>query len=847
MKVSLNTIKQLTGIDMPLDELTSKINSQLGAIEEIVELGDKYKDALIVKVISADQHPNADRLKVCMVDDGGVREGVERNGDGQAQVVCGAPNVTAGMFAVWLPPNSTVPATSDDKEPFVLSARELRGVISQGMLAAGDELAINGDHDGIVEITQSDIADGGAELSPGLSFARTFGLDDTIIDIENKMFTHRPDLFGQLGLAREIFAISQPDPSSTVHNEDWFTEEEWYWRVPTFENADELKLNVFNDAPDSVSRFMAVAMQGVEIKPSPLWLQTTLVRWGSKPINNVVDLTNYIMLLTAQPTHAYDYDKLRGSTLGARMAKQGETVKLLNGKTYVLDKTDIVIADGEGPVGLAGIMGGGDSEVSQSTTNIVLEVATFDMYTVRKSSMRHGIFTDALTRFNKGQSYLQNDRVISRLIELIRAYSSAHQASDVIDLNSVFSDGNRDSIHGQIRYDSKFINERLGLNLTPVFIGNLLRFGHFATYKPDEGDDTTLETTAPFWRTDIEVPEDIVEEVGRLYGFDRLPRELPQRGIKPAAKNQRRELKTRIRESLSKAGANEVLSYSFVPGKLLEATEYDTKDAFKISNALSPDLQYYRPRVLPSLLDKVHPNIKSGHDEFALFEIGKGHNKNLPVDDEGLPAEPEFVELVYAAKKPRDGAAFYVGRRLLDQLAVDLGIELEYKPNMAAEAVRLYEPARSATVIDRNTGLAIGIVGEVTSSVAHKLKLPEYCAAVSIDFDKLLKASVDTGAHYRPLSRYPSVSQDVSLKVDAAVQYRDLLESVERAAEDIEDMVVDIAPRTVYQSKEDKAHKTVTLRLTVTSHERTLTDVEVGKIVDVISDRTAKDHGSETI
>ena len=306
MRVSLNTIKTYTTVDLSVPELVAKINSQLGQVENVIDLGSRYEGATIVKVVTCESHPNADKLSVCSVDDG--------SGE-LIQVVCGAPNVRAGIFAVWLKPGMTVPSTAEDKEPFVLGTRELRGIMSNGMLAAGDELAINNDHDGIIEITERDLA-AGRTLQAGMSFAEAFDLNDTLIDIENKMFTHRPDLFGQLGVAREIAGI-QNIP---------FNDPDWYWNEPAFVAASELKLVIFNDTPEKVPRLMAVAMSNVSIAPSPLWLQTTLLRWGSKSINNIVDMTNYAMLLTAQPTHAYDYDKLRGATLGARMAKPGEKI-----------------------------------------------------------------------------------------------------------------------------------------------------------------------------------------------------------------------------------------------------------------------------------------------------------------------------------------------------------------------------------------------------------------------------------------------------------------------------------------------------------------------------------------
>ena len=419
MKVSLNLIKQLINFELPpVDELVVRVNQQLGGVDEVIDLNAKYGGARIVRVVECAKHPNADRLSVTKIDDGGVVADVPRDENGLVQVVCGAPNVHADMWAIWLPPKSTVPASFDDDEPFVLDARPLRGVLSQGMLAAADELDIGTDHEGIIEIHEHDVP-AGVELASDAGFAETFGLDDYVLDIENKMFTHRPDCFGQLGAAREIAGI--------FHQQ--FTSPDWYKSVQQFTGAEGLDLTVINDVPELVPRFMAVAIRDVTVQPSPLWLQCQLVAMGGKPVNNIVDATNYMMLMTAQPTHAYDYDKLRGHKLEARMARDGEKVCLLNGKEYELTSDDIVIADGEGVIGLAGIMGGAGTEVSNETKNIVLECANFDMYALRRTAMRHGIFTDALTRFNKGQSPLQNAAVLKRLISMVGGV----QASEVFD------------------------------------------------------------------------------------------------------------------------------------------------------------------------------------------------------------------------------------------------------------------------------------------------------------------------------------------------------------------------------------------------------------------------------
>lgn len=826
MKVSLNIVRSLINFELPsVDELVLRVNQQLGGVEEVIDLGAKYAGARIVRIVECGKHLDADRLSVTKIDDGGAVPDVPRDDNGYVQVVCGAPNVHADMWAIWLPPGSTVPVSFDDTEPFVLGARPLRGVLSQGMLAAADELAIGTDHKGIIEITENDLPSG-AELQAGARFAKIFGLDDFVLDIENKMFTHRPDCFGQLGVAREIAGIFGQQ----------FTSPEWYKVQQQFSTAEGLDLMVTNDAPELVPRFMAVVIKDVEVKSSPLWLQCQLVAMGGKPINNIVDATNYIMLMTAQPTHAYDYDKLRGHYLGARLARLGEKVSLLNGKEYELTVDDIVITDGEGVIGLAGIMGGSNTEVSNDTKNIVLECATFDMYALRKTAMRHGVFTDALARFNKGQSPLQNAAVLKRLMSMV----SGVQASEVFDLKE-FSDEFDDYFDGKytpanIDIDSKFINERLGLKLSENDICGLLNNVEIKSHGPEEELDYIC-IQSPFWRTDLELPEDIVEEVGRLYGFDKLPRELPHRSIKPAPKNPRRELKNAIRQSLSRAGANEILTYSFVHERILKNAEQDVIQAYKLSNALSPDLQYYRLTVLPSLLDKVYANIKSGHNEFALFEIGKGHLKSKGLNKEGLPIENNYIDLVYISKKDKPGAPFYVTKKLINNLGKDLGVKFEFEKivnQIDKQILAPFDIDRSSLIIIDN-GDIVGLVGELKQSVIKNFKLPQYISAASIDIDILQKnISKNIGDSYHPLSKFPSTRRDISIEIDLAVSYKDVLNVVKNSLQKQDDEFISIRLVDIYRAK-DSSFKTITLNISMTNYNRTLTATDASRIIENIN------------
>ncbi len=604
-----------------------------------------------------------------------------------------------------------------------------------------------------------------------------------------------------------------------------------------------LGLRVFNEAKEKVPRFMAVAVKGVAVKPSPFWLQCALVRMGSKPISNIVDITNYVMLLTAQPLHAYDYDKLRGNTLGVRMGKTGEKLPLLNGKTYEVTEDDIVIVDGEGPVGMGGVMGGGNSEVSASTTNIVLECATFDMYAIRKASMRHGLFTDAVTRFNKGQSPLQNPVCVDFALRMMLSLAGGEQASTVFDARTdeLTQPIEANEMVPTLSMLPAFIRERLGINMSKHDMVQLLGNVEFPLcedcgWDPDDAEDNDdeLHVNMPFWRMDIQDPEDVVEEIGRLYGFDKLPHELPERSIQPAPKNANLEMKRKIGQMLSSAGANEVKTYSFVHERVLKAAGQDPSQAFRLGNALSPDLQYYRLSLTPSLLAHVHANIKAGHDEFALYEFGKAHRKG-DLDDEGLPREYERLALVYAAKKSPQ-AAYYTARRYVEALAPNLGyVPLQdYDTSehaIFAQLVKPFDPERSAVLFQGEN--FVGVVGEFAAATRRAFKLPEGAAGFEV-FQSFLRTFQPKA--YVPLSRFPHVTQDISLKVSAGTPFADVFAAADQALTSLrsEELSLELSPLDIYQA-EGATEKTITLRLKATNYLRSLTDTEVTTYLDTLA------------
>ena len=832
MKISLNTIRRFNehykaapAFTLGVDELVEKIGAQLGAVEEIIDLGAKYKGIIIVKVVACDKHPDADKLSLCKIDDGGAAKDVERDGDDRIQVVCGAPNVHEGMLAAWLPPGTTVPSTVDGDEPLVLEAREIRGQKSNGMLASPKELVLGDSHEGILEIE--------GDLQPGSDFAQAYALDDIVLDIENKMFTHRPDCFGFMGVARELAGIQ----GLPFKSPDWYTPDP---KFPDIE-GEALKLAVKNELPELVPRFTAIALSGVKVGPSPLWLQIYLAEIGQKSINNIVDYTNFYMQETGQPLHAYDYDKVKAlsngeATFVIRNPKPGEKIKLLNGKEIEPRPEAVMIATDKQLVGIGGVMGGTETEVDGQTKNIILECANFDMYSIRRTSMAHGLFTDAVTRFTKGQSPLQNLAVLNKIVDEIRKSGSGKVAGQAIDDNHLDETiMTRESLRPPVTVAADFINSRLGLKLSVDEMTTLLQNVEFTI--ETKGDELVIK--APFWRTDIELREDVVEEVGRLYGYDKLPLDLPKRDLTPTAKDPLLTLKAEVRVKLSAAGANEVLTYSFVHGDLLAKAGQDPARAFQISNALSPDLQYYRLSLIPSLLEKVHPNIKAGYDEFALFELGKTHGLDHQEDDEGLPKEFEFTALVVAAadKLKPAGSPYYQARKYLTELT---GVQLEFKPvgegMQQYPVVQPYDPNRSALVSVKGTGEFLGIIGEFKPAVGRGLKLPKYCAGFEVD-TTVLQTVLKNAKKYVSLPRFPKVTQDITLKVPAELAYQELLDFVwaELAKVQPDNTLPSLAPVDIYQAKDDTKHKNVTFLLSIASYDRTLTDTEVNKHLDTVA------------
>jgi len=838
MIISVNWLKKFTDIDLPINELATLIGARLVEIEEVIDLGAKYKGVIIARVAECKKHEDSDHLNVTKLDDGGVTPNVERDENGYVQVVCGAPNVREGLLVAWLPPSSTVPETASDVEPFVLAARKLRGVMSNGMIASARELDLFDDHTGILEIDK--------EVAPGTSFAEAYELDDYLLDIENKSLTHRPDCFGIIGFAREVAAIQDKQ----FHTPEWLKAAE-----PTASSETAIAApSVTIDSPELSDRYQAVILTGAkEAAVSPLQIQTYLARVGVRPINAVVDVTNYLMMLTGQPLHAFDYDKLLAMNEGkadihVRAGRTGETLALLDGRTITLTPDDIVIANGEKAVALAGAMGGAETEIDGSTKTIILESATFNLYSLRATQMRHGIFSEAITRFTKGQPAELTAPVLKNAIQMLHDFADATQASDIAE---VYPGKKQPS---EITLDAAVVNGVLGSNYTVEDMLDTLQHVEFeATMTCDDkdllpGSDGCLHVVAPYWRSDIHIPEDVIEEVGRINGFDTIEPVLPLRDFTAVRPSDFDAFRSQVRQALVRAGANEVLTYSFIHGDALVKAGQKQEDSYKIVNSISPDLQYYRQTLTPSLLATIHPNIKQGYDSFAVFELNKVSLKQQKMTEENVPKEVNSLALAITSRQTLEDASYYQAKKMLDYLMKTLGIQLSYQPIQADlnyPVVAPFEHRRAALVMTQTTAATVGIIGEYKKSVGRSFKLPDATAGFELDMGALFKAALGQKTQYAPLSRYQGTERDICFQVDSHVLYGTIVSEIEQVLARTT-LQTSISPIDIYQP-ENETKKNVTIRIKLTATDHTLSGDEAAVVVASVVEAVSASTGAKVI
>ncbi len=830
MIISVNWLKKFVP-DLPeIDELSKLIGARLVEIESIENLNEKYKDVVIARVISAKKVEGSDHLNLCKIDDGGKRDGVERDENGFVQVVCGAPNVREGLFVAWLPPKAIVPETFGG-ENFQLSARKLMGNMSNGMIASLRELGLGDEHDGILEILPETFENG---LQAGDSFAEKFELNDYLLEVENKSLTHRPDCFGIIGFAREVAGIL----GQKFVEPDFIKQSDFGFEV----NNDK---SIVIDARDSeiCERYTAAVFDVSDISKNPnLTLEKTyLLRSGMRPIDVITDLANELMLETGQPLHTFDFDKLvkiNGSEnvkMTVRKAFENEELELLYGRKIKMSQNDIVIAtgeNGENAVALAGAMGGKSTEIDENTTRILVESATFNLYNLRNTQMRHGIFSEAITRFTKGVPEMMSRKVLDLFgVQLLAL--GGKSLSEIAD-----SKGDFYYNKSEISVSKDKINQILGTNFSSEEIQKTLENVGILTK-----NDNSETFVVPFWRNDLHIEEDLIEEVGRLNGYDNIKLQLPKRTFRAVKKAKIDLLQSEIREILVSSGANEILTYTFVHGDLLKKAGQDPKNAYKIVNSISPELQYYRQTLTPSLLSKVNQNIRAGFSEFAIFEMNKITEKMLGLNEENVPFEQKKLAFVYTKNKGEN--AFFEAKNYAEFLFKKLGLKVEFikfdlsKSPLSTE----FEPKRSALIkVPNSEGEKIlGVIGEFKKKIQKALKLPESTAGFELDLGILLENTGRTSAKIKDFSKFQSVERDISINVDESRQFAEIFDIFKDISSEFKGVEIETSPIDIFNNGDGT--KNISIRFKITPFEKTLNGDEIRDIMQKIEEKAVKNGG----
>ncbi len=594
---------------------------------------------------------------------------------------------------------------------------------------------------------------------------------------------------------------------------------------------------------------MALSIKDVDVKESPLWLKAFLASLDIKSVNNIVDITNYIMVITGQPLHAFDYDKLVSRDIHAknkalitvRTAQQSEKITTLDGKNVELNDQTVVICDSQNPIAVGGMMGGLDTEVDNNTKNLILESANFDLYNIRKNSMELGFFTEAVTRFSKGQDPNICEPSLYKAVAMIQELAGGKIASKIQDENTKLPEPHK------VTFSIDKLNKHTNLDLSKKQILEILSNVEIPEIETKGKDLVTLEI--PTYRQDIKIPEDIHEEVTRLYGYKNIEFKLPKRNVSYKKTNPGVETATQTRNTLKAIGGNEVLTYNFVGYELYRNCDLNIEHNYRLTNPLSPELEFLRTTLLPSLLEKVNPNINNGYYKFSIFEINRVHNK-LDLDKQEknrLPKEFRKLALVFTEDIP---CPYYQAKYYLDKLLEELKTApVEYKPiekinneiipNNISIIQDMFDINRTAIITSQldNQDIYLGIIGEPNLEVQENLKLKQPVGMFEIDLDNLQKI-IALNTDIINFSKYPKIQQDMCFVLNKEVHYKVVEQTIEKALLERK-LNYKIKPVDIYQKEEEK--KQITIQINIQHKEKTLKEKDIQSIRDLVEKRVFKE------
>lgn len=809
MKVSLNWIRDYVQLpaDADLKKLAYDLTMSTVEVEDTIELAKQF-DHMVVGVINTiEQHPNADKLRVCMTDIGGRVE----------SIVCGGSNLREGMkVAVALP--GSVCRWHGEGEPVEIKKSKLRGVDSYGMICGAVEIGLADLFPTKEEAHILDLSD--FDAPAGTPLADALDLNDIILEIDNKSMTNRPDLWGHYGIAREIAALYDLPMKEFPHFDR------------NVENTSGFHVTV-EDA-ERCPRMTGTQIENVCVKPAPYWMQVRIWKTGMRPINALVDITNYVMLATGQPSHAYDSDHIAGHII-VRRAKAGETLTLLNGKELPLSTDDLTIADDAGIVGLAGVMGGAKDSILPTTSKVILEIANFQAAGIRRTALRYDNRTEASARYEKAIDPERCDQALDLSMQL---FSDLYPEMKVTGLVDEYPQHLKQA---EIDVPLSWLERRLGKRLPPEEIRHKMELlGYGISFSGDN-----MHVVVPTWRStgDVSIQADIMEEVARMYGYENFEAEPITTTFDGAINQLDKDLERRIKEYLAiRCGMQEIFTYPWMEESYVNAVLQSTEGILSLSTPPSPAERFVRSSLLPNLCKAVVKNERY-FDEFSIFEtaqVFRDENYTSPYDPrEKLPSQRKNVAGAFVTTDKDITALFRKAKGVVEMMARYVHMETltfrqTEKPVWADNVVWLNiyrgeEKVGDLALLSKKVSMACGI---------KNLNVMLF----QLDQDSLvpLKSRTNTFTH---MAEYPMTDYDISLLLDGSVQWKDVLQTVGGIKSEL---LHGASFVDEYRGKQVPAgKKSLTLRLSIGSKEKTLTSSEIEEVASNVLNKIAKRFGAE--
>jgi phenylalanyl-tRNA synthetase beta chain len=798
MKISLDWVKDFTDIpeDMTPQELGMKFTLSTCEVEG-VETTNQHMEAVTVAQITAiEPHPEADKLNLVTF----------KCGSGEKRVVCGAPNVAVGLKVPFAPIGTTLPGG------FTLEPKKIRGILSEGMLCAEDELGLGEGHDGLLILSE--------DAKIGLSMAALLGLKkDILFDIDNKSITNRPDLWGHYGMAREFAAVF----SNTLKNP---LNEKWMKKMRGLCSTDKSPVTVTVDKECACLGYLGLSVDNITIQPSPSWMQQRLLSCGLRPINNIVDISNYVMLELGQPNHIFDRETIKGGQILVKEMDIESTFITLDETERKILPGDTMVCDSEGPSVIGGIMGGLTSSVKDDTTSIFIEAANWVDVRIRRTSTRLGLRTDSSQRYEKSLDTNQLEKTVFRILELVRELCPEAKV-----VGKVESDGVIPTPELKIELDPKRVNSILG---TQISSKEIVDFLEPLEYTVKSQGDILLVSVPSFRATkDVEVDADIIEDVGRLYGYDNLVPQAPLNEITAVNLLESKKLQRKIIDFMVYNGrALEIFTYPMVGERLLKQASWpELNEKLTLANALSPEVSRMRPSLVPPLLEKTALNQKN-FSSFRLFEMGRSY---WEIEGEEFSQDRYQLGVVFFDKKE---SPFMDLLNLMQPLLSMLNLNAQFEP-MNEKFANPLIPADWAGVHPTEylnikvMGKNCGFVNTIHPVMTRQFKIKGNVAMAVFDITDFMDRSIKDKTKYKALPKFPSSDFDCTVVADAKTPVGDILRAMNRLkvkeAETVK--VVDIF-------KMSEAQKAVTIRTTFLDREKTLSpeflrEVE-GKVVETL-------------